>query len=709
MDYVFSTYQMALRSGIDRYALGQGIRTVYFGIGDQHLDSDDAMARERLFDIIEPAAFDGILIASSTLMNVTSMDMLLKRLAGFSSLPIVYIGPCIRDEESIRIDNKTGMRELLSHMLGEHGYRDIAFVSGPFSNPDAMERLEVYRESLAEFGIEDDPRRIYEGNFRQSAGMAAVSAFFDDRGLKPEAIVCASDFMAIGAWKALRARGLLVPQDVALSGFDDLQISKKITHQITTVRQPFEEQAWQAARRLHAIASGRIDEGRPSLIPAVFKTGSSCGCLAHERRRRAGKVMTSVEGVEALSQRLGLYATAGLTGEDVNFLCRDWIRIIDLALDEKKSVTDMEEILRGFVLSGGCAEAPPITAILATFHALALEEFSQAEVFCDIYETIAMDGLRHSIDDLQAGIRSSKGASGSIAQIKAIAEKCGSKEFHVVIFDDPGKPFASSRLLYGTGADDWKPGPGSWIPERECGLAVNILAVGKELLGYLVMSSDVESVAVYNYITIRISSVFHDAILERDVREANARMTVEIQAREESQRRLEEALSRVAQLSIEDELTHLRNRRGFLDLAEQQIKLLRRQNCRYIMLFADVDGLKAVNDTYGHKEGDLAIRTAAKALQMALRDSDIIARLGGDEFTALVSGAGGENVEVIRQRIEACIEKLNNVLHRPWTLSLSLGFFCETDGSERDVAWMLDQADAELYKVKVERKNKAKK
>src|ERR1700686_5828877 len=96
-----------------------------------------------------------------------------------------------------------------------------------------------------------------------------------------------------------------------------------------------------------------------------------------------------------------------------------------------------------------------------------------------------------------------------------------------------------------------------------------------------------------------------------------------------------------------DDLTHLYNRRAFYALAAQQLKVMRRKEQGLLLFFADVDHLKNINDTYGHREGDLALVRAADALERTFRDSDILARLGGDEFAVLALDASSLNQEVI--------------------------------------------------------------
>jgi diguanylate cyclase (GGDEF)-like protein len=151
-------------------------------------------------------------------------------------------------------------------------------------------------------------------------------------------------------------------------------------------------------------------------------------------------------------------------------------------------------------------------------------------------------------------------------------------------------------------------------------------------------------------------------------------------------------------LSLMDELTGLRNRRGFVTLGEQHLKLARRRGLRTTMVFVDLDDLKYINDSFGHCEGDYALQQVGRALRECFRDSDIIARLGGDEFCALLSDATESSEEVIRDRLHRLLEAHNDKAQRPYRLSVSLGVV-EVDGPmglEHDIA----RADALMYAQK---------
>jgi len=128
----------------------------------------------------------------------------------------------------------------------------------------------------------------------------------------------------------------------------------------------------------------------------------------------------------------------------------------------------------------------------------------------------------------------------------------------------------------------------------------------------------------------------------------------------------------VRSLAITDDLTGFFNRRGFLASVTQQLKLARRDKQSVLLFYFDVDDLKAINDSFGHREGDLALIRTADALNETFRDSDVLARLGGDEFAVLAWEACIPHTQVILSRMEKHLEKVNAEEFR-YKLSLSIG------------------------------------
>src|SRR5438128_3951858 len=152
-------------------------------------------------------------------------------------------------------------------------------------------------------------------------------------------------------------------------------------------------------------------------------------------------------------------------------------------------------------------------------------------------------------------------------------------------------------------------------------------------------------------------------------------------------------------LALTDELTGVYNRRGFQVVAERQLKLARRTHRGALLFFVDVDGLKQINDSFGHQEGDVALLQTVGALERTFRDSDVIARMGGDEFLILAIEASGRSETRIRERLEKYLRTINARESR-YTISLSVGVARLDSDGDSSIRDLVMQADKAMYEQK---------
>ena len=169
-------------------------------------------------------------------------------------------------------------------------------------------------------------------------------------------------------------------------------------------------------------------------------------------------------------------------------------------------------------------------------------------------------------------------------------------------------------------------------------------------------------------------------------------------ARDITERKRNEAHTRA--LAVTDELTGLHNRRGFTAIAEQQLKLARRSHAPLHIGFIDMDGMKTINDRFGHAVGDEALKDTAALLRASFRDSDVLARIGGDEFVVLAVGADDKTMERVQERLFAAVAKINLETQRPYALSLSLGVVACDVESGATLDQMIEEADRRMYQAK---------
>lgn len=163
---------------------------------------------------------------------------------------------------------------------------------------------------------------------------------------------------------------------------------------------------------------------------------------------------------------------------------------------------------------------------------------------------------------------------------------------------------------------------------------------------------------------------------------------------------LRQAQETLRTLSLTDDLTGLYNRRGFFTLAEQHLKAARRDRKEAALIYADMDGLKGINDTHGHEEGSSALQKLADILRGTFRSSDIIARIGGDEFVIFVTHDAPQHAAASVARLKENLLRHNTDNALPYKLSLSVGIVQSKSDDDSSVEALLARGDELMYREK---------
>lgn len=208
---------------------------------------------------------------------------------------------------------------------------------------------------------------------------------------------------------------------------------------------------------------------------------------------------------------------------------------------------------------------------------------------------------------------------------------------------------------------------------------------GKINYGYMICELPTNKYTVYEvYMKILVNAFVH---------------AYEYSKIENQKERLEETNNNLSFQSTTDELTKLYNRRGFMSFAQKSLNLALETKTPGAVFFFDLDGLKDINDTWGHKAGDIAIQTAGEVLKEAFHKSDLVGHLSGDEFAVLANGFEKENEDKLRERIQYLCEQKRNEKNLPFNLSMSMGV-TEFSSNNNDLQNLLTEADKEMYKEK---------
>jgi PAS domain S-box-containing protein len=233
--------------------------------------------RNVAYDLVSPKRLDGLLAMSGSIGQFIGPDQLKEFYARYRPLPMVSIAMAVEGIPNVLTDSESGVRDSITHLIEVHQFRHIAFIRGPETNPEAEQRYQTYVKVLAEHSIPFNPDLIVSGNYLGPAGAEAVRLLLDDRKVEFEAIAAANDEMALGAITALRERGLGVPDDVSVVGFDDLEEAKFASPPLTTIRQPLYEQGRRATEMLLALMAGE-DVPKSVTLPTELVIRQTCGC-----------------------------------------------------------------------------------------------------------------------------------------------------------------------------------------------------------------------------------------------------------------------------------------------------------------------------------------------------------------------------------------------------------------------------------------------
>lgn len=189
---------------------------------------------------------------------------------------------------NVHSDNEAGMRELARHLIADHGYRTLGYLAGHADSPDSLSRGEALAQVAAAAGVTLLRGEAWRGSYQAATGARAIEGLIEAGVRLPEAIVCANDQSAIGVLHALAQHGIRVPDDVAVTGFDDVPVARHLRPQLTSVRQSIQDMGATAFETLYSMIGhpGREGDARGGdiALPTQLVRRESCGCAPHPVR-----------------------------------------------------------------------------------------------------------------------------------------------------------------------------------------------------------------------------------------------------------------------------------------------------------------------------------------------------------------------------------------------------------------------------------------
>ncbi|MBN1886814.1 MAG: SpoIIE family protein phosphatase [Thermoflexales bacterium] len=315
-----------------------------------------------VYDLVDVHKLDGLILGNilqEDLVDSQKLDSFLER---YPCLPMVSIRETLGNIPYVSLDNYHGMREAIVHLIEVHGLRRIAFLRGPESHPYAQERYRAYTDVLDEYGLPFDPAIVTPAS---SWYEPALQILLDERHLSPpadfEVVVAANDIKALDALRVFQERGVRVPGEVAIVGFNDDREDTVVTPPLTSVAMPFYEQGQQAVNMLLALMAGEyVPKQFP--LPARLVVRRSCGCLSPAVAQVTARLMQAEHGdlgTVLATRREEILAEMLQTAEDTGMTFEWAVQLLDSFVADVQATSPggflsvLDEILRQVAMQGG--------------------------------------------------------------------------------------------------------------------------------------------------------------------------------------------------------------------------------------------------------------------------------------------------------------------------------------------------------------------
>ncbi|GAP08760.1 MAG TPA: GGDEF domain-containing protein [Anaerolinea thermolimosa] len=717
-------YQSEIFKGIWETARSENLNLVCFTGGPlRNLpDSEYDYQRNLVYTLATEQSIDGLILHSATISYIVGKEEFSRYFNRLRSLPIINLGFPLEGFPNLLIDNVTGTRQLVAHLIEVHGLRRIAYIRGPQINQEAETRFIAYRQTLEEHGLPYDPDLVAVGDFRRPGGENAVRELVDERKVSFEGLVAANDAMALGALVALRERGVLVPWQVRLAGYDDIEDASHTFPSLTTVRQPIYELGARAVLHLIRRMEGETLADQEFLATELV-IRSSCGCsplhlspIALFNGRSTSAPITSEEGRKQAVERM-------LTVVECPPSLREQARIqawqlLDLILEEN-APGDPALAGRLFVILEHNLELPWHRAILSlaedlliaadqgTFPAAQSPSFwlrlgwlvSEAEWLQLNTRRIRERYQKEKEADQLRRINQALGTAFNLSELmNALRRFLPGLGFHhcwISLFETPNEPPDWVRLMLAYDREEALPAevvgqryPSRWLlphPLLETSseplqLFVNALYFREKAFGFAVWGMDEPDQTILEMIASQIGTALQGAWFVNQLRHAEAELRRQANT---------------------DALTGLFNRRHLFTLAEPMFDLALRHRRPFSVAMIDLDRFKLVNDRYGHPAGDRVLKAFAAFLQVSIRGTDLLGRYGGEEFLIIMPETSLEGAYQAVERLRWQIaESSFPAADQPIQITASIGVAGIDYTQDSDLPHLIEKADRALYRAK---------
>ena len=605
-----------IMKGIKRYTEGRGIDIFLFLTYSQFRESNEYNEGEfNIHRLPIYKDYDGVIFIPDSLSSPREAERL-RKLFVENKIPAVSVGTPMHDVGYVSCNNYESMSIMCEHLATKHDIKRVAFIAGHKDNAESNLRLAGCRDTFARHGVNIENRDIFYCNWEYSAVVKAAKKLATDKKGLPDVVVCANDVGAMAVCSTFEDMGYSVPDDVRVTGYDNVWLTRAFSPSITTMAQPYEDMGYGSAELLYSmIETGAIGERNYN---SKLVIGESCGCKADKHAAQARKNLARENFLD--SEKNILYERVNVDIENAMF--------------RTNSYEDLPVTLQEHFASEHGYEGNGFSIVLE--HAYAQNIYSK------------------HVDLKSTGF-------GKSMTVPVAVDKGG-----VFGLED----FESSSLI-----------PGYRRGRKTHIYVISSLHSRNNIFGYVVMRDamqHVEDRSLYPYMS-RLGESFEKY---RKIM------------------RLDHVNTKLQELSVKDALTGLYNRLGYENFVVPKYADDRAQNLSNAIIFIDINRLKYINDTFGHLQGDMAIRTIATVISECMPKEWMAVRYGGDEYLIIGPVIEGTDVQYLCERICSTVGKRGEEMRLPYRLSASYGYLTTDPTSDTTLEEYIETVDRYMYENK---------
>ncbi len=689
-----------------------------------------------LLSLAATGGFDYIVASIGSIGYACTMEKKIELLSLFGDTPVLCICDEIPGYDFVRYENFSGVNAAVDYLV-QSGRKHICMMAGDSNNVDCEERFQSYRSAL------ERNHMPFEECFSRRCDLAGrhdgqIDALLDENP-EVDAIICATDMIAVTVCAAIKQRRKKIGEDIAVVGFDDLPFAAKYDPPLASVRADARELGFRAVQRVSNILKG-CGVG-DNYLQSTFVPRASC---MYEHNLLVDKMDMFEGGYEKIATNVLTYIFENQ-------------ELLDNYVAVKSFCVYAVSMIMERIVEGRCQEED------VSYICHMLESYFDGNQYRDDTLLRIVDVFEYAIEWIKNEYKNKHKAQAMERMRKTVYKKfmtclisvTGLESNHMLDYAHNTNLVIRESLMFG---EDLKQGYANVLSKLYAlDLKTSYLYLLAQPLMYRngeVFPLDVQwqfkayQEGVHAFAVpaeeqkVKADYIFENPFITDD--ERHTFIVVDLYSREyqygvllceiqsedflkswefvvyqmsaavkmvgllDMQNRMLEELH-TKNLSLEeesklDELTGLYNRRGFYEAANKLVVSEKNVGKELIVCYADMDKLKVVNDTYGHIEGDYALNSLANCLKTVLGKSAVIGRVGGDEFVAVVCKDDIESVDAMLHHKEQWIAQLNATSAKSYYIDMSMGLYeCRCQDSY-DLKDAIDKADDILYTIKVKRK-----